>query len=1011
MKKYWKSTEELLELKNQDQVQKVSEPEFSIDGLTKEEVKSGIKANRRDFLKMLGFSVGYAAVASSCEVPVRKAIPYLQKPEEIIPGVANHYASTFYDGHDYASVVIKVREGRPIKVEGNELSSITPGGTSARVQASVLSLYDGGRQQHPLKNGNKTDWNTIDKEIVAGLDKATTANKKIIILSASVISPSTKKLFEDFKTKYPTAEVIYYDAISYSAMSEANKLTFGKNNIASYHFDNADIIVSFNADFLGNWLSPVEFAAQYAKTRDLTEGRKKLSKHYQFESYMSVTGSNADKRFPIKPSDEKTVLLNLYNYIAEKSYKPTIKVIKSPVKIKKLAEELLRHPSRSLIISGTNDVYIQSIVNAINYLLANLGGTLEFERELLTKQGDDRAFEKLVKEMNSGQVGALLMYNVNPAYDYYNSEKFAGGLKKVGLTVAMSQKNDETASLAQYVCPDNHYLESWDDAEPYTGFYSLMQPTIRPIFETRQAQASLMKWAGLDGDYHSYIQKFWKENLYGKQTEFLSFNDFWNHSLQRGVFEPGPETNECPVYDFTFFDRAGSNLGEVAASKDVEVVLYETIALGAGNLANNPWLQELPDPISKTVWDNYVAVSPKYAKKLGVEQNDVLKINGSLELPVFIQPGQPSGTVSIAIGYGRTKAGKVADGIGKNAYPLSHLENNSRQYFINGVTIEKTGDTYELVSTQTHHSMEGRRIIKETTFKEYKKDSKAGNEDHHDLKEELVTMYPNPEFPGAHWGLSVDFNKCIGCNACIVACQAENNIAVIGKEEVKNRRIMHWIRLDRYYSTNGDGVNMDVESDNPEVLHQPVMCQHGDNAPCENVCPVAATPHSKEGLNTMAYNRCIGTRYCMNNCPYRVRRFNWYRYVNNDQFDYNFNDDISKMVLNPDVVVRERGVVEKCTFCVQRIQEAKLIAKDEGRELRDGEVQPACVQACPTKALTFGDNNREGSKVSKHFEDDRSYGLLEELHTLPSVVYMTKVRNNEETGNNNTDRMWDEFAP
>ena len=1010
MKKYWKSTEELLELKNQDQVQKVSEPEFSFEGLTEDEVKSGVKANRRDFLKILGFSVGYAAVASSCEVPVRKAIPYLSKPEEIIPGVANHYASTFYDGHDFASVVIKVREGRPIKVEGNELSSITPGGTSARVQASVLSLYDGARQQYPLKGGNKTDWTTIDKEIMANLDKVAEANQKIVILSASVISPSTKKLFKGFKAKYPTAEVVYYDAISYSAMREANKLTFGQDNIASYHFDNANIIVSFNADFLGNWLSPVEFASQYAKTRDLTNGRKKLSTHYQFESYMSVTGSNADKRFPIKPSDEKVVLINLYNYIAKKSGKPTIKVNRSPVKIDNLAKELLNNPSKSLIISGTNDVYIQSIVNAINYLLSNLGSTLEFERELLTKQGNDRNFEAFVKEMNNGQVGAVLMYNVNPAYDYYNSAKFVSGLKKVGLTVAMSQKNDETSSLAQYVCPDNHFLESWDDAEPYTGFYSLTQPTIRPIFDTRQAQASIMKWAGIEGDYHSYIQKFWEENLYGKQTEFLSFNDFWNHTLQRGVFEPGSGTKESPVYDFTFFDRAGNKLGKAEQSTGIEAILYETIAIGCGNFANNPWLQELPDPISKTVWDNYVAISPNFAEELGLEQDDVVKVNGTLELPVFIQPGQPAGTVSIALGYGRTKAGKVADGIGKNANPLSQLKNNTRQYGINGVTIEKTGDTYSLVTTQTHHSMEGRHIIKETTFKEYKKDSKAGNEDHHELKDKLTTMYPAPDHPGASWGLSLDFNKCIGCNACIVACQAENNVAVIGKEEVKNRRIMHWIRLDRYYSTDGDGVNKNVESDNPEVFHQPVMCQHGDNAPCENVCPVAATPHSMEGLNTMAYNRCIGTRYCMNNCPYRVRRFNWYRYIDNDEFDYNFNDNISKMVLNPDVVVRERGVVEKCSFCVQRIQETKLIAKNEGREIRDGEVQPACVQACPTNAFVFGDKNLKGSKISKHFEDDRSYGLLEELHTLPSVVYLTKVRNTEETGNNNSERMRDEFA-
>ena len=587
------------------------------------------------------------------------------------------------------------------------------------------------------------------------------------------------------------------------------------------------------------------------------------------------------------------------------------------------------------------------------------------------------------------------MHNVNPAYDYAEADKFVSGLKKTGLTVSLSSKNDETAKLANYVCPDNHYLESWNDAEPYNNLYSITQPTIHNIFDTRQAQESLMAWTDIEGDFRDLIKKYWEENLFAKQSEYLLFTDFWNNSVQKGVFEIAAEVVEAPVFDFEYFNREGAKFTKVNSGGDIELVLYESIAIGPGIMANNPWLQELPDPMSKAVWDNYVAVSPRFAKEKGWEQEDVVKVNGSIELPILIQPGQPYGTVSIALGYGRTDCGKVGDGIGKNVFGLSEMNGALRSYSNLSITIEKTGETYPLATTQTHHDMKGREIVKETTIAEYAMNNSAGNETHKILMDKDDTMYPDYEFPGAHWGLAIDFNQCTGCNACVVGCQAENNIAVIGKEEVKNRRIMHWLRIDRYFSTETDELDSPVVSENPDVFHQPVMCQHCDNAPCENVCPVAATPHTKEGLNAMAYNRCIGTRYCMNNCPYRVRRFNWYRYLDNDKFDYNFNDEISKMVLNPDVVVRERGVVEKCSFCVQRIQEKKLLAKDENRAVRDGEIQPACVQACPTKALTFGDTNMKKSEVNKKFDDARAYGLLEELHTVPSVQYLTKVKNKE----------------
>jgi molybdopterin-containing oxidoreductase family iron-sulfur binding subunit len=1003
MKKYWKSLEELDAINSNKKIE--PQVEFSIEGLTKDEVKQRFKTNRRDFLKMLGFTAAYGAAAASCQQPVRKAIPFLHKPEEIIPGVANHYATTFFDGQDYASLVIKVRDGRPIKVEGNEMSSITQGGTSARIQASVLGLYDTARLQHPLKAGKEISWENADKEIIKQLEDIAAREGKIVIISSSIISPSAKNLLNEFKAKYPTTEVVFVDAMSHSAMLEANKATFDLETIPEYHFDKAEIIVGFNADFLGNWISPIEYSADYIKGRDLTGGKKKMSKHYQFESYMSLTGSNADVRYPIKPSEEKAILLNLYNKIAAKSNIQTLKAPHSPVDVSDLANELLNHPSKSLIVSGTNDIQIQILVNGINFLLANLGVTLEFERQTLTKQGVDRKLNAAMGALKEGKVDAVILWNANLLYHCPHAEKMTGLLKKAKLSIAISSKNDETAKHLQYVLPMNHYLESWADAEPVTRKFSLGQPTINPLWNTRQAEENFMKWSGIEGNYRDYIQKYWESNIFPLQNEHSTFKAFWNASLQQGVFEAEASNFECPVFNFDYVAQNAADISKPDASEGIELVLYQKVGIGVGDYANNPWLQELPDPISKAVWDNYIAVSPNYAKEMGWKQEDVLTVDGKFELPVLIQPGQPKGTVSIALGYGRTDAGKIGNDIGQNASLLIAHKDKVRKYAGQSISLEKTSKTYPLATTQTHHSMEGREIVKETTLAEYMMDTKSGNESHFLFKEKFlddkeenrlgITLYEKKDFPGAHWGLAIDFNKCTGCNACVVACQAENNIAVIGKEEVKNRRIMHWIRVDRYYSTEDGTLGSELVSENPEVFHQPLMCQHGDNAPCENVCPVAATPHSKEGLNSMAYNRCIGTRYCMNNCPYHVRRFNWYQYVDNDKFDYTFNDEYSKMVLNPDVVVRERGVVEKCSLCVQRIQEGKLIAKNEGRELRDGEIQPACAQACPTNAITFGDTNNENSKVLKLFKDDRSYGLLEELHVLPSVMYMTKVRNKD----------------
>lgn len=980
MKKYWQSIEEYQKIKHNQEIKKEAQPEFSIEGMSPEETKAG-GATRRDFLKMLGFTVGGAVVAASCETPVRKAIPFLNQPEEITPGVANFYASTFFDGNDYCSILVKTREGRPIKIEGNELSPISKGGTSAKVQASVLNLYDNSRFKFPTKDGEQINWNTLDSEVSSLLKANNDEGKELVLLTGTIISPSTRKLIEDFKLAYPGTSWITYDAVSYQAIRMAHEKQFGSAIIPSYDFSKAKLVVGFNADFLGTWLSPTEFTKKYSAARNLLNGQKTMLRHIQYETTMTVTGGMADERTPMKPSDEKVTLLNLYNEIAGMLGQKQFAISKPIIEVHELAVELLENKGESIVLCGTNDEETQLIVNAINQLLGNYGKTIDLKHPFLLKQGNESEIAALIEHMNAGKVGAIIHYNANPVYNYPDAQKYVDGLVKVGLKISMTEAPDETSVLCDYVAPDNNYLESWNDAEPKAGYFSMMQPTIRTIFDTRQAQDSLLKWSGNQISFQDFIEKYWEENLFTQQSKHLTFRAFWNQSVHDGVFQS--ENESSLNYNFKTVDLKASPV-KTEGSK-YELFLYEKVGIGSGNFANNPWLQELPDPINSTTWDNYLCVSTPLAEKLGFKTEDVALINGEMEMPVLVQPGLEKTSVALAIGYGRTTAGKVAKNLGTNVYPFMVINNELKKFSGNLVSIEKAeGKTYELALTQSHHTMEGRSIVRETTFEKFLKNPASGNERHAIDAKKNKSLYEKPEFNGFQWGMAINQNACIGCGNCVISCQAENNVAVIGKTEVRNRRIMHWIRVDRYYSE---------ESENPEVYHQPVMCQHCDNAPCENVCPVAATPHSSEGLNQMAYNRCIGTRYCMNNCPYRVRRFNWFEYANNKDFDYNLNNDVGKLVLNPDVVVRSRGVVEKCSLCVQRIQEKKLLAKRENRQLEDGEIKTACQGSCPADAITFGNLLDPNSEISKINENPRNYHLLAQLHTLPSTSYLTKIRN------------------
>jgi Fe-S-cluster-containing dehydrogenase component/anaerobic selenocysteine-containing dehydrogenase len=953
------------------------------------DLEKDIPASRRDFLKLCGFSFATAAMVG-CSSKISRVVPYAISPIEMTPGEALYYASSYVNGSDYCSILVKTRDGRPIKIEGNPESGITKGGTSARVQASVLDLYDMSRSHGPSKNGLKTDWNQIDEEISGQLKKIAEEKGTIVLLTPSVFSPSTEAIISGFLNKYNGCEWIQYDAISYSAILEANKITFGKEVIPDYRFDIADTVVSFGADFLGTWLSPVEYTGQFCSGRDPDKNMNYL---IQLESNLSLTGSNADRRIQIKPSQEAAILLNIYKEIIKVVENRDIDAPVSPVDVIGITKKLLLSRGKSIVISGSNIRQVQLIVNEINRALGNIGKTILFRSYLRTHRAIGADMEALVKKMREGSVKALLFWNVNPVYTWYDRDAFTEGLSKVELTISLSGSTDETNKLVRYICPDNHYLESWNDAEAKKDMFSLMQPVINPLFDTRQMTDSLLKWSGSEMKSYDFIREYWVRNLMKRQSEYSDPVEFFDHTLQKGIFEPSvpvaDTSGEKDRFHIVPFDPSSLKAGKNEQEGIAEIVLYETVAIGEGRQANNPWLQELPDPVTRICWDNYASVSPRQAGENVLFDGDIIRI-GEIELPVHIQPGQAYGTLGIALGYGRAVSGKVGTGVGKDAWPLQSAVTGSILYTRDLDKIVKTGKTYTFAQTQTHHSMEGRAIVREAGLNEYRKEQTAGNELHAYNTERARSLYKDRVYPHHHWGMAIDLNKCTGCATCVIACQAENNVPVVGKEEVVRVHEMQWMRIDRYFTGNDD---------DPEVVFQPVFCQHCQNAPCENVCPVAATTHSSEGLNQMIYNRCFGTRYCNNNCPYKVRRFNWFNFTSAGTISGNLRDkegmtdNLRRMVLNPDVTVRAQGVIEKCSFCIQRIQAAKLNAKKESRALKQDEVQTACSQSCPANAIVFGDMNDKDSRLNKLIASGRRYNLLEELYTRPSVNYLTKIRN------------------
>ncbi|GAB1398259.1 TAT-variant-translocated molybdopterin oxidoreductase [Saprospiraceae bacterium] len=1012
-----------------------------------------LSSNRRDFLKYLGFGIGAATIAASCEIPVKRALPYVTKPDTIVPGVANYYASSFVKGGDYCSILVKTREGRPIKIEGNSLSPVTKGGTNARTQASVLDLYDTNRYQTPKKvesgKVKEVKWADLDRDVMAKLNSAT----GIRILSNTILSPTAKKAIGEFTTKYPNAKWVSYDLVSASGLLDANLESFGDRVVPAYSFDKANVIVGFDCDFLGTWISPIEYAAQYATNRRVEDVKAaKMSRHYQVESHMSLTGSNADNRILVKPSEQGAAIAALYNAVASQLGSATISGPKLNDKASKamagVAKDLIANKGASLVVSGSNNKYEQILVNKINDLLGNYGATISFNNASLQRTGDDAALQQLVSEMNAGSVGVLIVIDANPVYDLPNGEQFKQAMAKVGLKVSTAAVPSETAVVCDYIAPANNYLESWADAEPKRGSYSLIQPTISPLFDTRQFEASLLVWAAspaydtkAEQPYYEYLKSSWQSGMFGQQKAFSTFQSFWDSTLHDGILE-NPKSSNAGAFRGEVADF-GSKLTQPSSS-ELEISFYETINVGDGSYATNPWLQELPDPVTRTVWGNYLAVpvgwkgEAKYDTFKGLKDGDLvdLEVNGKkLRVPVITQFGQMPGTLGLALGYGRTEASVTGKNVGVNSFNMASVVNGATAYSSDKVKVSgKVGTEKDFSCVQYHHTMgvtgtdnktkqkinvdelaavtlgagyQGsivpRTIIRKAHVSEVSKFAETLHEErlgHQALNAKTLYRKHDEKYKtGIHWGMHIDLNSCIGCGACSVACMSENNVPVVGKHEVHRHHEMSWLRIDRYFYGT---------LENPNTVYQPMMCQHCDNAPCENVCPVAATNHSMEGINQMTYNRCIGTRYCANNCPYKVRRFNWLDYTTADLFpsnEYSINnekvrfgaDNLTRMVLNPDVTVRTRGVIEKCSFCIQRVQEGKLTAKSENRQLRDGDVKSACMTACPTGAITFGNINDPESAVSKKNANSINYLVLEEVNVAPNVMYSAKIINSNES--------------
>ena len=972
------------------------------------------EVSRRRFLEAAGFSLSLAALGGCGRAPVESALPFPIQPVGAIPGRLKYYALTCAGCPAACGLLVGTRDGRPLKMEGLPNHPLSSGGLCAVGQAQPIGLYDSYRLTSPLHAGKTAGWTEVDGEIIKLLGEVKQQKKAVRFVTPTITSPTLKANIDKFLEPFEDAKHLMFDAVSSSAILAAHEQTHSIHALPHYRFDRAEVLVSFGADFLGTWISPVEFTAAWATQREPTEQSAVMSYHIQFESRMSLTGTNADRRIAIPPRDQGPIVARLAEKVAELADAPREERLapnsggSHEAVLVDVAKRLWEARGKSLVISDSQDVGLQKCVNYINHLLGNYQTTLDLQQHSRQRQANDRDLEQLLEELANDQVGALFVVDIDLLHEFPDNNLLVEAIERVPLTVSFSPYEDELASLSKFVCPDHHALQSWSDSEPIRGLVSLAQPTLLPFGKTRAVLESLAAWSERPTTAYDALREHWETKIFPRRNAAASDNflKFWEQTLHDGFVEITAE--ELSVG--TFNENAVKPLEQQKATDAFSLVLYSKVAMPDSRHAHNPWLQELPDPVTKATWGNYVCISPADAKTLGLEDGDIVKVSAAddapaLELPVLIQPGQQDHVLAIALAYGCKGTDRFAkvgpqwfearptvspnEPVGKNVAHFLEFRDGARQSVQSDLTLIKTGKHRELAITQKFNSLdvpaevapygaERREIIQHTTLAAFEKNSHAGATEHHFESNEQLWPEDHPK-TGHAWGMVIDLNKCTGCSACVIACQSENNVPVVGYDEVRRQREMHWMRIDRYYT--GAGEDMDID-------HQPMMCQHCDNAPCETVCPVLATVHSSEGLNEQVYNRCVGTRYCANNCPYKVRRFNWFKYPH--------DDSLQNLVLNPEVTVRSRGVMEKCSMCIQRIEAGKVEARSQDVPVADGAIQTACQQSCPANAIVFGDMNDPQSKVHTSLENPRGYRVLEELNVRPAVSYLRVVKNRDE---------------
>lgn len=952
--------------------------------------------SRRRFLSLLSASAALALGTTSCgKIDRGKIVPYTKRPEAILPGQSLYYASTFQEGIFAYSVLVKTREGRPLHLEGNAESYLSRGKTSLRALGDILGLYDPDRLRAPSVGGRSSSWQQAESELARIFQGALKAGKPVLLLTDAVLSPTRRSLIEELKKALPNLRHASWEPAAPHPEIMAARAAFGEAVLPQFHLERAEVILSLQSDFLGSDGNAPQLIRDFAERRKLSKASDSINRLWVIEGCMSLTGANADERLLIRPSQIAPLAFALARYLHESGGLPlpagigpdvlqpfdlmrmaeTLRV--RPTALNALCDDLKRAGKASLVLTGSQlPMEAHMAGHLLNAMLGAEGATIDRSLALpvpdLLNYTDLRS---LLTEAAQGKFAAAIFWGANPAYSFPDNLLWKNAIARIPQTVRIALYEDETALDCRWRLPENHWLESWGDFEPAADFLSLRQPVMGTLHDTRQGEDVLLSCLralekSVPANYHDYLKDRWKRKVYPSGSP-VEFESYWNAALHNGVLRRAVQARPAPQLNPASVITSARLATQKTKPRGMELVLLPGAGVYDGRYANNGWLNELPDPVTKADWGNPLLISIHDAARLGVNDQDLIRVTAdseTIEVPILIQPGQAPGVVSLALGYGR-QTGAVAANIGVNAYRLMDAASTAPQLRAD-IMLAKTKGSRAIPRTQRHYRLDGRENALSWTKAEYARKPERHEPQH-------ASLIPDLKFPAHKWEMAVDMSACVGCSACVIACQSENNIAVVGPERIAKGREMHWIRIDRYYEGDPEA---------PSTIHQPVFCQHCDNAPCETVCPVNATTHSSEGLNQMTYNRCVGTRYCSNNCPFKVRRFNFFEYTA-------FKKAPESFVYNPDVSVRPRGVMEKCTFCVQRIQDARQRAKLEERSIVDGEITPACAAACPAEAIVFGDANDPNSRVSKLKRLDRGYHMLEELGIKPSITYLADISN------------------